>query len=94
MLGGVLAEMAVFAIVFPVLHFFGHRAFLASILIASAAMPFVFVLREQRRVVGLPARGVALLGAWRDCGNCCRARLYGNRLGTAGAAALQDRARA
>ena len=81
-LGGVLAEMAVFAIVFPVLHFFGQRAFLASILIASAAMPFVFVLREQRRVVGLQARGVALLGAWRDCGNCCGARLFGDCLGT------------
>jgi uncharacterized membrane protein HdeD (DUF308 family) len=48
-LGGVLAEICVFAIVFPVLHFFGQRAFLASILIASAAMPFVFALWVCRR---------------------------------------------
>jgi hypothetical protein len=49
-LGGFLAELTVFAIVFPVLHFFGQRAFLASILIASAAMPFLFALWVCRRV--------------------------------------------
>ncbi|HEY4740713.1 MAG TPA: hypothetical protein VIH76_08980 [Candidatus Acidoferrales bacterium] len=49
-LGGVLAEIAVFAIVFPALYLFGQRAFLASILIASAAMPFVFALWVCRRV--------------------------------------------
>jgi hypothetical protein len=48
--GGVCAELAVFAIVFPVLHFFGQRAFLASILVASAAMPFIFALWVCRRV--------------------------------------------
>jgi len=48
--GGVLAELAVFAIVFPVLYFFGQTAFLASILIASAAMPFLFALWVNRRV--------------------------------------------
>ena len=39
--GGFVAELLVFAIVFPVLYFFGQRAFLASILIASAVMPFI-----------------------------------------------------
>jgi len=39
LLGGLLAELLVFAIVFPVRHFVGQRAFLASIPIASAAMP-------------------------------------------------------
>ena len=61
-LGGILAELAVFAIVFPVLHFFGERAFLASILIASFLMPFVFALWVGR---GLPSRFVlhgALVG--------------------------------
>jgi|SRR5580698_4118280 hypothetical protein len=43
-LAGLLAEACVFAIVFPVLHFFGQRAFLVSILIASFAMPFLFTL--------------------------------------------------
>jgi predicted lysophospholipase L1 biosynthesis ABC-type transport system permease subunit len=42
--GGFLAELLVFAIVFPLPHFFGQRAFLASILIASAVMPFLFAL--------------------------------------------------
>jgi hypothetical protein len=50
LLGGLLAELLVFAIVFPVRHFFGQRAFLASILIASAAMPFVFALWVARRI--------------------------------------------
>ena len=49
-LGGILAELAVFAIVFPTLHFFGQRAFLASILMASALMPFLFALWLCRRV--------------------------------------------
>lgn len=49
-LGGFLAELCVFAIVFPTLHFFGQQAFLASILIASAAMPFLFALWVCRRV--------------------------------------------
>ena len=48
--GGVSAELLVFAIVFPVLHFFGQTAFLASILIASLAMPFLFALWVCRRV--------------------------------------------
>lgn len=47
---GLLAEVGVFAIVFPVLHFFGQRAFLASILIASALMPFLFAIWLCRRV--------------------------------------------
>jgi hypothetical protein len=44
LLGGFLAELIVFAIVFPVLYLFGQRAFLASILIASAMMPFIFAV--------------------------------------------------
>src|SRR4029077_15402930 len=48
--GGFLAELLVFAIVFPVLYLFGQRAFLASILIASAAMPFIFAVWVGRRI--------------------------------------------
>ena len=61
-LGGFLAELAVFAIVFPALYLFGQTAFLASILIASAAMPFVFAIWVCR---GLASRFVlhgALVG--------------------------------
>jgi uncharacterized membrane protein HdeD (DUF308 family) len=50
LIGGVCAELAVFAIVFPVLHFFGQTAFLVSILVASAAMPFLFALWVNKRV--------------------------------------------
>jgi len=50
LLGGLLAELLVFAIVFPMRHFFGQRAFLASILIASATMPFVLALWVARRI--------------------------------------------
>ena len=49
-IGGVLAELAVFAIVFPARSLFGQRAFLVSIVIASAVMPFVFALWVCRRV--------------------------------------------
>ncbi len=73
-LGGVAAELGVFAIVFPVLHFFGQAAFLASILVASAALPFLFALWVNRRVesqfllhgllVGVVAALVYLLVAW------------------------------
>jgi len=49
-IGGVCAELAVFAIVFPVLHFFGQTAFLASILAASLLMPFLFAIWVDRRV--------------------------------------------
>jgi hypothetical protein len=48
--GGFLAELGVFAIVFPVLHFFGQQAFLASILIACAGLPFIFAIWVCRRV--------------------------------------------
>lgn len=50
MVGGFLAELIVFAIVFPVLYLFGQRAFLASILIASAVMPFIFAVWVGRRI--------------------------------------------
>jgi len=48
--GGFLAELTVFAIVFPVLYLFGQRAFLASILIASAVMPFIFAVWVGRGI--------------------------------------------
>ena len=50
MVGGILAEVVVFAIVFPVLYLFGQRAFLASILLASAVMPFIAALWVGRRL--------------------------------------------
>lgn len=49
-IGGVVAELAVFAIVFPTKALFGQRAFLASILIASALMPLLAALWVCRRV--------------------------------------------
>lgn len=49
-IGGVLSEVAVFAIVFPMRSLFGQRAFLASILIASALMPLWAALWVCRRV--------------------------------------------
>src|SRR5258706_15064532 len=73
-LGGVLAELGVFAVVFPVLHFFGQQAFLASILVASAALPFIFAVWVGRRVeshfelhgvlVGVVAALMYLILAW------------------------------
>ena len=76
LLGGFLAELLVFAIVFPARHFFGQSAFLASILIASAAMPFVFALWVARRIesgfvlhgalVGLVAALIYIGLAWRQ----------------------------
>jgi hypothetical protein len=72
--GGFFAEVVVFAIVFPVLHFFGQQAFLASILVASFAMPFIFALWVCRRVtshfvlhgalVGIVAALVYMIVAW------------------------------
>jgi len=50
LVGGFLAELLVFAVVFPVLYLFGQRAFLASILVASAVMPFIFAVWVGRRV--------------------------------------------
>ena len=48
--GGFLAELLVFAIVFPTLYLFGQRAFLATILIASAGMPFILAVWVGRRI--------------------------------------------
>lgn len=50
LIGGIVAEVAVFAIVFPARSLFGQRAFLASILIASALMPMLAALWVCRRV--------------------------------------------
>ena len=60
--GGLLAELAVFAIVFPVRYLLGQQAFLTSILIASGLMPFLLALWVGR---GVEARFVlhgALVG--------------------------------
>jgi hypothetical protein len=72
--GGVCAELAVFGIVFPVLHFFGQTAFLASILVTSAALPFILAVWVDRHVeshfvlhgllVGAVAALVYLIVAW------------------------------
>jgi hypothetical protein len=72
--GGFCAELAVFAIVFPVQYLFGQQAFLASILVASAAMPFVFAIWVGRRaeshfvlhgfLVGVVAALFYLILAW------------------------------
>ena len=60
--GGFLAELLVFAVVFPVRHFFGQRAFLGSILIASAAMPFLLALWVARKAESRFALHGALVG--------------------------------
>ena len=62
LLGGFLAELCVFAIVFPVLYLFGQQAFLASILIASFVMPLVFALWVGRRARGHFVLHGALVG--------------------------------
>jgi uncharacterized membrane protein HdeD (DUF308 family) len=49
-LAGVVAEVAVFAVVFPTRSLLGQNAFLASILIASAVMPLLAALWVCRRV--------------------------------------------
>jgi hypothetical protein len=74
LIGGFLAELCVFAIVFPALYLFGQQAFLASILIASAVMPFVFAVWVGRvadsrfvlhgALVGLVAAVIYLGLAW------------------------------
>ena len=61
-LAGFLAELTVFAIVFPVLYLFGQRAFLASILIASAVMPCVFAVWVGKRIPSRFALHGALVG--------------------------------
>ena len=60
--GGIAAELVVFAIVFPARALFGQQAFLASILIASALMPFLFALWAGRRVESLFVVHGALVG--------------------------------
>jgi hypothetical protein len=82
--GGVCAELAVFAIVFPVLHFWGQTAFLVSILVASAVLPFLFALWVDRRVESHFALHRA------DGGSCCRTGLCGCGVGTARAVPLQS----
>ncbi len=62
LMGGFLAELLVFAIVFPTRYLFGQRAFLASILIASAALPFLFAVWVGRRIDSLFVLHGALVG--------------------------------
>ena len=74
MIGGFLAELLVFAIVFPVLYFFGQQAFLASILIASFVMPLILAIWVGKRItsrfvlhgalVGLVAALIYMVIAW------------------------------
>ena len=74
--GGLLAELAVFAIVFPVRYLLGQQAFLASILIASGLMPFLLAYWVCRGVksrfvfhgalVGIVAALFYLGLAWRQ----------------------------
>lgn len=62
LLAGVLAELGVFAIVFPVGHFWGQRAFLASILVASALLPFLFAIWVGGRIKSQFVLHGALIG--------------------------------
>ena len=74
--GGILSELAIFAIVFPARALFGERAFLASILVASAVLPLLLALWVCRRVeshfllhgalVGMVAALFYLGLAWRQ----------------------------
>jgi len=73
-IGGVAAELIVFAIVFPVQHIFGQQAFLTAILIASFVLPYLAALWVCREVksdmvlhgalVGLVAALFYLVIAW------------------------------
>jgi hypothetical protein len=63
LVGGFVAELLVFAIVFPVLHLFGQQAFLVSIPIASAVMPFLLAIWVGRRVKSFFVLHGALVGA-------------------------------
>ncbi len=72
--GGVSAELAVFAVVFPVLYLFGQTAFLTSILAASLVLPFAFAVWVGRHIeshfvlhgalVGVVVALVYLILAW------------------------------
>ena len=74
LLGGLFAEIGVFAVVLPVQYFFGQRPFLASILVASALLPLVFAMWVCRKVsarfllhgglVGVVAALVYFIVAW------------------------------
>ena len=88
LLGGFLAELLVFAIVFPVRHFFGQQAFLASILIASVAMPFLFAMLVCR---GIESR---VRAARCTCGSRRRADLHGTGMGPDATGFVQNRTRA
>jgi hypothetical protein len=61
-MGGFVAELMVFAIVFPARYLFGQRAFLVSILIASAGMPFLVAVWVGRHIVSRSILHGALVG--------------------------------
>jgi len=61
--GGFVAELLVFAVVFPVLQLFGDRAFRVSIPVASAVMPFLLAIWVARRVTSRFALHGGLVGA-------------------------------
>lgn len=63
LVGGICAEIGVFAVVLPVQYFFGPRAFLASIFVASALLPFVFAVWVCRKVSARFLLHGALVGA-------------------------------
>ena len=62
LVGGLAAEVLVFALVFPVRAAFGETAFLASILVGSAAMPFLLALWVCRGGRPQPLLNGALVG--------------------------------
>ena len=69
-----MAELGVFAIVFPARSFFGQQAFLISILVASFVLPLIFALwvcyHAHSRfplhglLVGIVAALVYMIVAW------------------------------
>ena len=87
LVGGFLAELIVFAIVFPVLYLFGQRAFLASILhrLRSDAVHLCGMGEQGHRV--------ALCAPWSTRWPCRCPDLHRLSVGSATAAAVQDRSR-
>jgi hypothetical protein len=61
--GGLAAEIVVFAIVFPVRTAFGQKAFLASILISTTVMPLLAALWVCKKAVSQFVLHGALVGA-------------------------------
>jgi putative membrane protein (TIGR04086 family) len=62
LVGGVLAEVGIFAVVIPVQQLFGERAFLLSATPACLAMTFVFGWWVARRAAARPLLHGLLVG--------------------------------